>query len=442
MEGDKQQRDYQSLAENVINDVNYRENLDIEIFIDIEHCLKQLCEENVLFTSLKEFYNVLVFLRNACIRCPTNQTAICNTDILVHYSTIMSVCLHPELQSKFENEDLLRKTKCVALQFLGNLIVQNKDSKEKVWKFGFPSLFFKFMSNLDDKGKDLFCMVIYNCLKDRELLYSNDDEYWLLISILEYCQQFQQAEWGLLVLELIISSNDFQRFFQKLIDYPKLRACLLEMLEANLESDHIDIPECNLCYLSELFMTKCTCILQLATDVNEQLIEESCLLVQTLSMLCTATSYTQKYQSIRSNEKLFKSAIGILSQISESEFALYFSSPSDPNISNSELHPAYGFKRNLIKIIGNMMYMNKKLQDLIRDNDGIKHILNSCVVDNKNPFIMQCSIFAIHNLCEGNVENQKYIKQLEQQGVVTNNFTTECNVRTDVKNGKIVVSNT
>ncbi|EFN86641.1 Ataxin-10 [Harpegnathos saltator] len=83
-------------------------------------------------------------------------------------------------------------------------------------------------------------------------------------------------------------------------------------------------------------------------------------------------------------------------------------------------HPAYGFKSGLIKVIGNMVYRNKMCQDLFREIDGIPLLLDCCNIDARNPLMLQWSILALRNLCEGNPENQEIIRHCRREGVVDN----------------------
>ena len=53
---------------------------------------------------------------------------------------------------------------------------------------------------------------------------------------------------------------------------------------------------------------------------------------------------------------------------------------------------------------------------------------------------MQWAIFAIHNFCEGNVNNQEEISRLERQGLAENRFLTRSNVSAKLEDGKIKLS--
>ncbi|XP_012530887.1 ataxin-10 [Monomorium pharaonis] len=87
---------------------------------------------------------------------------------------------------------------------------------------------------------------------------------------------------------------------------------------------------------------------------------------------------------------------------------------------NPEEHPAYGFKVGLIRVIANMVHKNKICQDLFREIDGIPLLLDCCNIDARNPLILQWTILALRNLCEGNPENQEIIRNCEKTGVPDN----------------------
>ena len=78
--------------------------------------------------------------------------------------------------------------------------------------------------------------------------------------------------------------------------------------------------------------------------------------------------------------------------------------------------PAYGFKCNLIRLIGNLSHKHKENQDQVRDCSGIELLLDCSPLDAKNPMITQWVIFAIHNLCENNLDNQKVIASIDKKG--------------------------
>ena len=88
-------------------------------------------------------------------------------------------------------------------------------------------------------------------------------------------------------------------------------------------------------------------------------------------------------------------------------------------------NPVFGFKRNIIRMIANLVHKCPQMQDWIRELDGIPLILDSCNIDAKNPYIMQWSIFAIRNIVENNASNQRLLSQLSRNGVLIDDRLNE-----------------
>ena len=89
------------------------------------------------------------------------------------------------------------------------------------------------------------------------------------------------------------------------------------------------------------------------------------------------------------------------------------------------LNPVFGFRRNLIGLIGNLVYENKPAQDYLRESEGLAALLDCAKIDERNPFILQWSIFAIRNSLQKNEQNQNFIIQLKKQGNVSNEFVNK-----------------
>ena len=56
--------------------------------------------------------------------------------------------------------------------------------------------------------------------------------------------------------------------------------------------------------------------------------------------------------------------LGLLKQISLSDVSSFFSKPGEAHDTADE-HPTHGFKRDLIRVVGNMCYKNKTMQDKV-----------------------------------------------------------------------------
>ncbi|KAG9302289.1 hypothetical protein G9A89_008780 [Geosiphon pyriformis] len=89
-------------------------------------------------------------------------------------------------------------------------------------------------------------------------------------------------------------------------------------------------------------------------------------------------------------------------------------------------------KRDIVKVIGNMAYENQLVQDEVRRLGGIQLILNQCNIDDNNPYIREHAIFAIRNLLQGNIENQKLINELAPVNAVQNEVLRDARIETEL----------
>ncbi|CAH1954710.1 unnamed protein product [Acanthoscelides obtectus] len=158
------------------------------------------------------------------------------------------------------------------------------------------------------------------------------------------------------------------------------------------------------------------------SESDQELINEISLTLEILSSLSSDENYLKKLQT---NKDLFINA-GVL-LINVHRLGKEPNSCFTPLQKLSELgkpteglknHPAFGFKADLIRLIGNMCWKNPEMQNLARTAELIPVILDSCNIDARNPFIIQWAILAIRNLLENNIENQKIVADLHQTGVV------------------------
>merc|ERR1712126_259080 len=169
-------------------------------------------------------------------------------------------------------------------------------------------------------------------------------------------------------------------------------------------------------------------------NTSDEVMQECELLFKLLSVLSAATGYAERYSNLRASENLLKTTIHLLKQVCACTEPVVTATPN-----HDTGHPMFDFKRNLVKIIGNMCYKNKLMQDKVREFDGIVHVLNCCNIDERNPYLMQWAIFSIRTICEGNLENQTFIRGLDNHGIV-NNLLGDTNVSTRLENGKIKIS--
>ncbi|KIJ62027.1 hypothetical protein HYDPIDRAFT_30846 [Hydnomerulius pinastri MD-312] len=70
-------------------------------------------------------------------------------------------------------------------------------------------------------------------------------------------------------------------------------------------------------------------------------------------------------------------------------------------------------KRDLVRLLGVLCHKDKKIQDCVRNCGGITVIMNMCVVDERNPYLREHAIFTLHNLLEGNTDNQTVVDSIQ-----------------------------
>jgi len=303
--------------------------------------------------------------------------------------------------------------------------------------------------------KDIVCMVLYNCLRDRLHITDVEDEVcWILLTVIDHCSEYKEVQWGLLVMELVLTdTHNFQVLYDKLIDYPSQRTALIDILLGYLNSDNtpegVTIPEGNVMLLSKQLVLKARCVMLLCGTPTDEVVEECAHVYKLLQVLSVATGCAQMYPHLRCDEDLMKTSVSLLKQVCECSPAsvegITQQQQSDEQQQQQQqqqqkasdtLHPLYDMKRTLVKTIGNMCYQNTTMQDAIRQHQGITAVLNCCVIDDSNPYLMQWSIFAVRSICEGNVENQNVIKNMKNQGIV-DNLLNDTKVATRLENGKI-----
>ncbi|XP_066142792.1 ataxin-10 isoform X2 [Euwallacea fornicatus] len=89
----------------------------------------------------------------------------------------------------------------------------------------------------------------------------------------------------------------------------------------------------------------------------------------------------------------------------------------------------FGFKADLIRLIANLCWRNRVMQELAREAELIPVLLDCCNMDAKNPFIIQWAILAIRNICENNRENQLIIGGLTQKKFISSEILENFGVK-------------
>ncbi|KAG0025015.1 hypothetical protein BGZ81_007473 [Podila clonocystis] len=72
-----------------------------------------------------------------------------------------------------------------------------------------------------------------------------------------------------------------------------------------------------------------------------------------------------------------------------------------------------GLKRDIVRLVGNLAYRSRHVQDRIRNCNGLIVMLSQCNIDDANPFLREYAILAMKNILAGNAENQALIEELQ-----------------------------
>ncbi|XP_077540647.1 ataxin-10 isoform X2 [Haemaphysalis longicornis] len=346
--------------------------------------------------------NLFRFLRNAFAGSPENAEAATRNGALMESveALVKGLC---ELHKKdaFSTECMVA-LRC-GLQCLGNLVCSYPQAQDFVWTLFFTSgspLCLAFLKSGDAKVRQYGSMGLYNCLtpeRGRQLLSSVDG-----VSVMESLADMvanAESEWSLFTLERLLQHNDMAQAFQQLS--ARSRCVLLDVAvnqlmkggaESTPSSSSITVPFLDQAQ-SQLLgrlrgMTKC---LEEAAAGDPEISEVGKL----LKVLCLASSHDGFKDFFNGGAELLATALEVLKTVhllgksGKNAFtpAQRLDDFTGVDKGSSELasHPSFGFKGDLVQLIGNMCHRHRSHQDLIRNLDGIPVILDVCNLDAKNP---------------------------------------------------------
>ncbi|XP_075552009.1 ataxin-10 isoform X2 [Dermacentor variabilis] len=388
-------------------------------------------DEDVEWEAVTDLFR---FLRNSFAGSPGNAATATRNDVLMQSlkTLVKGLCeLHIKDASHAECVVGLR----CSLQCLGNLVCSHQSSENLVWELLMAQesqMCPVLLRSPDVKVRQYCSMVLYNCLSPAhvESILRSTGSVGMIESLADMLIN-TESEWSLFILERLLQHDDLVTVFQKLS--ARCRCVLLDIAADDLikkQGEDAPIP-ISLPFLehaqSQLLervwtMTKCL----EAAAAGDPEISEICKL---LKVLCLASANEEFKGSFADGSELLATALEVLKTVhllGKSSQNAFTPAPRLDDFSAVEKgaleltgHHSFGFKRDLVQLIGNMCHQNRKHQDMIRNLDGIPLILDVCNLDAKNPFIIQHVTLAIRNLMEANPENQAVVGSLVQQGVVT-----------------------
>uniref|UniRef100_G1SSN5 Ataxin-10 n=1 Tax=Oryctolagus cuniculus TaxID=9986 RepID=G1SSN5_RABIT len=392
-----------------------------------------------LASSLQLVTECFRCLRNACIECSVNQNSIRNLDTIS--VAVDLILLFREL--RVEQESLLTAFRC-GLQFLGNIASRNEDSQAAVWMHAFPELFISCLNHPDKKIVAYSSMILFTSLNPGRIK-ELEENLNIAINVIEAHQKQPESEWPLLIItdHFLKSPELVQAMYAKLSNQE--RVTLLDLVVAKLVGDEPLTADDLSAFLrhAELmagsFVDQCGTVLKLTSEQHPE-DAEVLATVRLLDVLCEMTANTELLGYLQVFPGLLERVIDLLRLIHVAgKDTINIFSTCDCIKEGDVSSVAEGFKSHLIRLIGNLCYKNKDNQDKVNELDGIPLILDSCRIDDNNPFLTQWVVYAIRNLTEDNAQNQDVIAKMEDQGLADTSLLKKMGFEVEKRGGKLIL---
>ncbi|KAK0167716.1 hypothetical protein PV327_001588 [Microctonus hyperodae] len=351
-----------------------------------------------------------------------------------------------------EQWDIMR----ICFSFLCNISSINQDLPDNIYDPQLKKVIMKLLSfDLDIPEKitltrRIYCFI-YNIMKITHLCYIPEDFVIFVHGLLKADQLGINIAQDILLL--LMNTSQFTGDIYEILP-TELRLYMLEVLYQNLKStvydcannENVYTPSSDIIkFLADRFKKKSDLILKTVKSyVNGMEPVEITIILDILGLITTTTLVhhitLQDDTSLLINTVYLLKAIHMvgkeadncftpvqkLSEIVPSISDSKNNATTDENIQN---HPGFGFKAALIRLIGNLIFRNKKNQDTVKDIDGIPLLLDCCNIDARNPLIMQWTILAIRNLCEGNNVIQQLIDSSQKIKYIDNEIVREFGIQ-------------
>ncbi|XP_077025282.1 ataxin-10 [Tamandua tetradactyla] len=409
---------------------------------DVELACRDSSQVEHLASSLQLITECFRCLRNACIECSANQNSIRNLDTIG--VAVDLILLFRELQ--VEQDSLLTAFRC-GLQFLGNIASRNEESQSIVWVHAFPELFLTCLNHQDKKIVAYSSMILFTSLNS-ERMKELEENINIAISVIEAHQKQPESEWPFLIItdHFLKSPELVKAMYAKMSNSE--RVTLLDLVIAKIVGDEPlpkdDIPVflSHAELIASTFVDECKTVLKLMSEDHTD-DEEALAIIRLLDVLCEMTANTDLLGYLQVFPGLLERVVDLLRliHVAGKDTTNVFSISGcmkAGDVSNM----AEGFKSHLIRLIGNLCYKNKDNQDKVSELDGIPLILDSCSLDDRNPFMTQWVVYAVRNLTEDNSQNQDLIAKMEDQGLADPSLLKKMGFEVEKRGEKLILKST
>ncbi len=306
-----------------------------------------------------------------------------------------------------------------------------------------------FSDNNDNNVCLLSSVIFYNCLLNTDISNSllektNSEDMYKLLAIIELLLnqiENESSEWSLWSLHLMLKINNFlSNFYSNLKTKSKL--ILLDVIyefvnknETISQTNWFELNDSNLNYLCLSFKRSIIDIVKIDSKTNDNSFNNQFRAIEIskhLSILCELTTNEYYLKQLQTDRQLMEDLVDTLKTIQligKTDSSSHFKAmPTLKQINETDSeaqNPVFGFKRDIIRLMANLVYECNQMQDWIREMDGIPLILDCCNIDAKNPYIMQWSIFALRNALQNNCLNQELISNLSKNRVLVDDNLAE-----------------
>ncbi|CAH1784271.1 unnamed protein product [Owenia fusiformis] len=378
-------------------------------------------------------------LRNSCVQCDINQNEIGKGKILADTIQLVTGLMN----QIHKDEDILICVRC-AMQFMGNLVTNNNQCKQLVWKLLDLNLHRSLLQSGDTKLCSYSCMVLHNVLDDtrcNELILDKNGQ--LVLKAVINIVQDTESEWGLFIIERCLQCQDFLEKIYCELDIP-CRSLMLDVIESSMKNDECkkeEVPSIspgNVTFLSTEFII-CVKYIEGMTADNS---EVSQLVLHILEILCLCSSSRHFSHVLQAHTTLLGTVIDLLKNITElgKQPDSVFSCVNKLKSKKTSESPAHGVKCSLIQLIANLVHKNKANQNMVKDTGGLELIMNLTKIDGNNPFITEWAVLALRNLCEDNPDIRSIIANTTIDGVANKSeILKDFGIEAEVKDKKLLL---
>lgn len=408
--------------------------------LELIQCVIHTSGDVLLLSSLK-------LLRNLCAGEIRNQ----NVFIEQNGVGVVSRILQDAMQMYDPNRVIIR----LGLQVLANVSLAGEEHQKEIWHALFPDKFLLLACIPNHEVSDPLSMIIYLCSRHSELVASfcGDSGLPIIEEIVRTASSVGFVEdWVKLLLSRIcLEEPYFPMLFSKLrpidtyedsnkakcyISFSSEQAYLLTIISEilNEQIGDIAVPKDFASCLYRIFQTSVSIID--STPICKSGLPTGTIAGDVLGYSLTILRDICAQDSKKGDKDVSEDAVDVLLSLGLIDLLLGILRDIEPpavikkalqqaenedrkNLPNIlKACPYKGFRRDIVAVIANCLYRRKHVQDDIRRKNGVFVLLQQCVADENNPFLREWGIWAVRNLLEGNLENQRLVSELEVQGSV------------------------